>query len=139
MGSLDGLERSVLAAALDRLTNLPALLRQTVADHQWAQIPLMVKEHNTNAVQAAGVPLEIRRQLDGLVVITSVTASLPTGGGTITLGDVTLTLPAGVTTIAPIQFLLTSSDRRLITPTAQGAVSMLLTGTQLSTTGQLSG
>lgn len=129
-------DRSLLQAILDRLATMPDGLRQALTDQKWAEIPFSVTEAAYNPAQAAGAPLLVKSQAGVLELITSVTACVPAGAtGIVQLGSIVLYVPAGVTTLAPVNILLATSDTRSLTVSSAGPTSLLLTGSQMPTFG----
>ena len=127
-----------LTFILDRLADLPAALRQTLADHLWSEIPLAISESVYAAAQAANVPLAVNAQTSGLELVESIVACVPSGAtGLIQLGSTFLPVGQGITVIAPVKLPLGTSDTRTLTVTAQGPTALWLTGRQQPTFGVL--
>lgn len=122
-----------------QVNQIPEKTRQALTDHQWSTIPLYVSEKAFNAALGVGVPMIVPPITSGLEVITSVVASVPTGAtGLITLGDLQLPIPAGLSIITSVQFTLLSADvRSLVLAGGGGAAALWLTGQCLPTYGVL--
>lgn len=125
---------------MDKLDELPALLRQTLADHQWSTIPITITESVYVAAADADSTLYAAPQTAGLELVESVVVTLPAGGtGIVQLGSVVIPVGQGCTVIAPLRLLLGASDVRAVKCDTAGPLSLLVCGQQLPTFGVLAG
>lgn len=134
-------DSELLEEIMGRLAGIPDAVRQTLSDHQWAQIPLAINEYRYLASLAPGTPLTVLPQTGGLEQIQTIVASVPSGAtANIQLHDLVIPVGAGVTVIQGICMILDqSSTRTLLTATATGPASLYLAGQQLPRFGVLSG
>lgn len=145
-------QQKLLTEVLGKLTALPDGLRQSLADHLWADIPSTVEEWG---YQPNGVTVTAPPTVAGIRRITSAIAYTPTTNATqgnqtgyITLGTGGHFIPvsAGLSIITPISAVLQEGELgslTLGTPQVAGATPGLLVlalfGTQLPRYGQLAG
>lgn len=110
--------------------------RQAMVDALWASLASRIYERGF----VNGTTLVVNPQTSGMALISSVVASVPAGQtGVLTLGDLQISLPAGLNVMGETGFLLSFSDLRQLVVTGGGSplISLALAGVQLPTRGVL--
>jgi hypothetical protein len=129
---------AMLRAVMERLSGLPGMLRQQLNDHLWQAIAADNYEFIYVPAAVAATPYNVQAKTEVIFRVESIVASVPANQtASIVLGDVTIPVPAGVTSLPGLRLQLNRSDTRSITPSGNGAVLLLLTGEQLSPWAQM--
>lgn len=128
---------AVLDETLQRLTELPSLLRQSLADKLWAEIPANLFEYNFSP--AGLTQIQVTPATNDYEVITAMYTWVPAGAtGNVQLGNtLTIPVPPGPLYLSSLRITLSPGEVRQLTVSAAGAMGLYLWASPTASYGKM--
>jgi hypothetical protein len=132
VATLHPADQHLLQTVMERLSDLPGALRQSLNDSLWQSIAADNYEYGYAPAQVANTPLTVNAKTSTIFRVEAFVAVIPSGAtGVLQLADVVIPLSQGLQSANGLRLQLAQADLRSLTATVQGPVSLLLTGEQL--------